>query len=86
MKKKNLGSGTTTLITSNKEIEDIIRIFKSLEESGLLMKDVSETIKNKAKELKRGSLGTGASLLENLSARKVVIRAGEGEIKAVQEF
>ena len=50
------------------------------------MKDVSETIKNKAKELKCGSLGTGASLSENLSARKVVIRAGEGEIKAVQEF
>ena len=55
---KNLGSRTTTLITSNKEIEDIQRIFKSLEESGLLMEDISKTIKNKAKELKRGSLST----------------------------
>ena len=36
----------TTLITSNEEMHDIIKIVKSLEESGLLIKDVSETIIN----------------------------------------
>ena len=44
---KNLfGSGTTTLIISNKETNDI----KSLEKSGLLIKGVSKTIKNEAKQ------------------------------------
>ena len=36
----------TTLIISNGEINDIMKIIKSLEESGLLMKGLSETIKN----------------------------------------
>ena len=36
----------TTLITSNEEMHDTIKIVKSLEESGLLIKDVSETIIN----------------------------------------
>ena len=40
----------TTLLISNKEIDDIMRIIKFLKESGLLIKDVSETIQNKAKE------------------------------------
>ena len=44
--KKMFGSGKTTLIISNEEMNDIMKIVKSLEESGLLMKDVSETIKN----------------------------------------
>ena len=39
----------TALIISNEEIEDIMKIVKSLEESGLLTKDVRETIKNEAK-------------------------------------
>ena len=39
----------TTLIISNDEIEDIIKIVKSLEDSGLLLKGV-ETIQNEAKE------------------------------------
>ena len=34
-------------------MNDIMKIIKSLEESGLLIKDASETIKNKAKEIKR---------------------------------
>ena len=41
--KKVLGSGNTTLIISNNEIEDIIKTVKSLEDSGLLLKEVSET-------------------------------------------
>ena len=48
--KKILGSGTTTLITSNDEMKDIVKITKSLEDSGLLLKGVSKTIQNEAKE------------------------------------
>ena len=43
------GSGFKTVI-SNQEMNDIIKIVKSLEESGLLKKGVSEKIKNEAKE------------------------------------
>ena len=43
------GSGTMTLINLNKEMNDIMKIVKSLEESGLLIKGVSKTIKNEAK-------------------------------------
>ena len=46
--KKMFGSGTTTLKISNEEMNDIMKIVKSLEESGLLIKD--QTIKNEAKE------------------------------------
>ena len=49
---KMFGSGTTTLIILNEEMNDIIKIIKSLEESGLLIKHVSEIIKNDAKEKK----------------------------------
>ena len=82
--KKILGSGqNTTLIISNDEMKDILKIVKSLEDSGLLLLEgVSETVKNEAKEQKGGFLsmllGTlGASLLGNMLAGKGVIRAGE---------
>ena len=84
IKKKMLGSGTTTLIISNDEMNDIIKIVKSLEDSGVLLKGISETIQHEAKEQKEGFLsmllGTlGASLLENLlSGGNCLIRAGEG--------
>ena len=70
--KKMLGSGnTTTLIISNDEINDIIKIVKSLEDSGLLLKGVTETVLNEVNKQKGGFLsmllGTlGASLLEKL--------------------
>ena len=82
--KKILGSGhNTTLMISNYEMEDVLKIVKSLEDSGLLLKGVSETIKDEAKEQKGGFLsmllGTlRASLLGNMLAGKGVIRAGEG--------
>ena len=84
-----LGSGTATLIISNEEMNDIMKLFKSLEESGLLIKDVSETIKNEAKQQKGEFLsmlsGTlGASLLGNLLTGKGVMRAGEGAIATSQ--
>ena len=47
--KKILGSGHNTAIISNDEMEDIIKIVTALEDSGLLLEGVSETIKNGAK-------------------------------------
>ena len=49
---KMFGSVVTTLIISNEEVNDVMKIVKSLEESGLLIKNVSETIKNEAAEQK----------------------------------
>ena len=61
------GSGTKTIIISNKEIHDIMKIVKYLEESDFLIKGVSKTIKNETKKQKGGFLGRllgtlGASL------------------------
>ena len=47
--KKILGSGNTTLIISNKDIEDLIKIVKSLEDSGLLLKGATEPVQNEVK-------------------------------------
>ena len=55
--KKMFGSGNTTLIISKEEMNDIIKIVKSLEESVLIMKGISKTIKNEAKEQKGRFLG-----------------------------
>ena len=85
-------SATDTAIQqkiSDEEMEDIMKIIKSLKKSALLIKGVSETIKNEAKEQKDGFLdmllGTlGASLLENLSTGKGVMRAGEGKLELVK--
>ena len=51
---KILGSGhnNTTLVISNNEIQDIIKIVKSLEDSGLLLKEVTEKFQNEVKEQK----------------------------------
>ena len=71
-------------------MEDIVKIVKSREDSGLLIKGGSETIENKAKQ-KEGFLGLlistlGTSLLGNLLAGKAVNRAEEGTVRAGQEF
>ena len=73
-------------------MEDILNIVESPEDSGLLLKGVSETIINEAKEQKRGFrsmflVTLGASLLGNMLAGEGVLRAGygskgEGIIKA----
>ena len=47
---KKLGFGSTTLVILNDEMVDIIKIIKSLDDFGLLLKGVSETIQNEAKE------------------------------------
>ena len=72
-------------------MEGIMKIVKSLEESGLLIKGISETIKNDAKEQKGGFLpmllGTlAASILGTALTGRGVIRAGEDTIKAGQDF
>ena len=69
-------------------MKDIFKIVKSLEDSGLLLKGISETVKNEAKQQKGGFisilLGTlGASLLGDKLLGKGVIKAGEGTAKFV---
>ena len=91
--KKILGSGNNiTLIISNKDMDDLIKIVKSLEDSGLLLKGITESVQNEIKEQKGGFLsmllGTlGASLLGNLltckgvnKKGKAIHRAGEGNM------
>ena len=54
--KKILGSGNTTLIMSNNEMDDIIKAVKSLEDYGLLLKGVTKTVQNEVKEQEGGFL------------------------------
>ena len=73
--KKKHGSGNTTLIIYNEEMNDIMKIVQALEDSNILLKGVINTIKNETKEQKGRFLsmllGTlGASLLGNLLAGK----------------
>ena len=72
-------------------MNDILKIVKSLEDSGVLLKGVSETIQHEAKEQRGGFLsmllGTiGASLLGDILSKgfsgKDIIRAGKGIIRA----
>ena len=91
--KKIIGSGhnNTTLIISNDEMDDILKIVKSLEDSGVLLKGVSETIQHEANEQRGGFLSmllgtSGASLLGDVLSKGLsgrgVIRAGEGTTRA----
>ena len=73
--KKILGSGNTTLIISNEEINDIIKIVQALEDSNVLLKGLTKTIKNETKEEKGGFLSMllgslGTSLLGKFVNRK----------------
>ena len=89
--KKIIGSGIhATLIIPHDDMQNLLKIVKSLEDSGLLLDGITETVKNEVKEQKDGFLSMllvtlGASLLgglltKNLSGRGV-IRAGEGTIR-----
>ena len=101
IQKKIFGSGATTLTISNEEMIDIMKMIKFLEDASLLVKGVSKTFENEAKEQKGGFLdmllGTiSASLLGNMLGGKGikcsklpgrgVIRAGEGKIRVGQDF
>ena len=90
IQKKIHGSGETTLIISNREMIDIMKIVQDLEDSNFLSKGVTKTIKNEAKEQKGGFLSMllrtlGASLLGNILAGKEILRAGSGN-KKKKEF
>ena len=82
-RRSDLASSTTTLVISKEEMNDIMKIVKSPEESGLLIKGVSKAIKNEAKEQKRGLLGMllgnlSVSLLGNLLTGKGAIATSQG--------
>ena len=76
----------TTLIISNKGMNNFVKIVKSLEEYGLLIKGVRDKIKNEVRERKGEFLNIvletlGASLKGNLLTGKAVKKAGEQTIK-----
>ena len=76
-------SSSRRLIISNNEMEDIIKIVKSLEDSGLLLKRVTETVQNEIKEQKGGFFSMlldtlGAGLLGNILAGKEGIATSQG--------
>ena len=81
IQKKIHGSGTTTLIISNEEMNVIMKIVQALKDSNILLKGVTKTIKNETKEQEGGFLGMllgtlGASLLGNMLAGKGIVTAG----------
>ena len=94
-KKKIYGSGTTTLVISSEEMNGIMKIVQALEDSNILLKGVTKTIKNETKEQKGrflsmllGTLGAsllGGLLTKNLSG-KGAVRAGEGFLRAGEEI
>ena len=86
---------TTPLITSNEEMEHIMKIVKPLKTSELLIKGISKIIQNEIKEQKGRFLmllfvmlmllrTLAASILGNVLAGKGVIRTGEGTIRVGQ--
>ena len=83
IQKKMRGDGIKLMI-DNEDMNDIMKIMKALEKSGILLDGVGKTIENEVKEQKGGFLsmllGTlGANLLGNLSTGgKGIMRAGEG--------
>ena len=88
---KIFGSSTIALIISNEEMENVMKIVKSPEESGLPIKAIGETIKNYTREQKGGLLpmllGTlVASISGTALSGRGVIGTGEGIIRAGQNF
>ena len=78
-KYSDLGHNNRTLIISNDEMDDILKITRSLENSGVLLKGVSETIQNEAKEQRGGFLSMllgslGASSLGDLLTKKYLVK------------
>ena len=76
VQKKMYGFGTTILVISDEEMNDIMKIVQALEDSNILLKGVTKTIKNETKEQKGGFLsmllGTlGASLLGDLLTKNL---------------
>ena len=83
---KKVGSGNSILIIYNEEMNNIIKVVMSLEESGFSIKSVSKASKNEVKEQKGAFLGMllgilGASLSGNLSTDKGEIATSQGQSK-----
>ena len=88
IQKKINSSGITTLIISNEEMNDIMKIVQTLEDFNILLKGVTKTIKNETKGQKGGFLsmflGTlGASLRANLLAGKGIVGSGNKKRKGI---
>ena len=84
---KKIRSDGIKLIIEQEYMNDIIKFFEALENSGILLKGVTKTIENETKEQRGGFLsmllGTlGASLLGNLLSGKGLAHAGEGIVRA----
>ena len=85
---KKIHSSEVSLIIEQEDMKDIMKIIKALENSGILLKGVSKTIKNETKGQRGGFLsillGTlGAILLGNsLTGGKCIMRAGDGIVRA----
>ena len=86
IQKKMRGEGIK-LIIEQEDMNDVMKIIETLENSGILLKGVKKTIEDEIKEQRGGFLsmllGTlGASLLGNLLNGKGIMRAGEGIVRA----
>ena len=84
---KKIHRSGVKLIIEQGDMNDIIKIIEALENSGILLKGVTNTIEDETKEQRGGFLsmllGTlGAILLGNLLTGKGMMRAGEGIVKA----
>ena len=91
IKNKIYGSGGTALTIANEKMEDIMKIVKSLEESGLLVKGMNETVNNETKEQKVQFLpmsfgALAASMLGSALKGRGVIRVGAGTIRPGKNF
>ena len=89
IQKKLYGSGNKTLIISNNDLNDLIKIATALEEHDILLKGTNKAIKNKIKKQEGGFLsmllGTlGASFLGNLLTGKGLYRTGQGMYRTGQ--
>ena len=79
----------TTLIISNDDLNDLLKVIKSLGNSGILLDGITETVKYEVKEQKDGFSSTllsvvGSALLSSMLSGKGVIRAGEGTIRPIR--
>ena len=85
IQKKKHGSWSTSLIISNEEMNDIMKIVQALVDSNILLKGVTKTMKNKTKEQKGGFLSmllgtSGTRLLGSLLTGKGIARAGSARL------
>ena len=83
--KKILAFGNrTTLIISNDDMQNFLKIVKSLEDSGILLDGINETVKNKVKEQKGGFLSMLLDTLASSLLTDMLLNRGRGVIRAVE--